>query len=301
MLASCLNLPLCPPALQYCSEGDSVELPAGRGPLNWLHRGEWQEGRRKKRKTKREKRLNKWPRREPSLSPGYSINGKHKWILITEYCSILVMSGSLSVCVPFGSNSASMIQESAWAEHSGGRRCFSASASTAIMRNWILKNWLSLETKDGYVHLFHPTLTTPSVSASPCGTWPKSLPFPAEASALYFLFPPFPPKLSPVSPIFSTRGSRQVTLLCFIACCLFWQGVWHKRCGRLSPTRTAPSLHSVQCQPFAPTPACLVQLQSRGTWQTELLWSRSNRKSMRKDFPYSGGVRQGIKVCFKPF
>lgn len=99
------------------------------------------------------------------------------------------MPGSLCVCVcvPFGSNSASMIQESAWTEHSGGRRCFSASASTAIMRNWILKNWLSLETKDGYVHLFHPTLTTPSVSASPYGTWPKSLPFP-EASALYFFF-----------------------------------------------------------------------------------------------------------------
>lgn len=116
-----------------------------------------------------------------------------------------------------------------------------------------------------------------------------------------FFFSPFSSNLSPVSPIFSTRGSRQVTLLYFIACCLFWQGVWHKRCGRLSPTHTAPSLHSVQCQPIAPTPACLVQLQSRGTWQTELLWSRSNRKSMRKDFPYSGGVRQGIKVCFKPF
>lgn len=49
------------------------------------------------------------------------------------------------------------------------------------------------------------------------------------------------------------------------------------------------------------TPACLVWLHSRGTWQTELLWAQSNRKSMRKDFLCCRGVKQGTKVCLKPF
>lgn len=49
------------------------------------------------------------------------------------------------------------------------------------------------------------------------------------------------------------------------------------------------------------TPACLVWLHSRGTWQTELLWAQSNRKSMRKDFLCCRGVKQDTKVCLKPF
>lgn len=49
------------------------------------------------------------------------------------------------------------------------------------------------------------------------------------------------------------------------------------------------------------TPACVVWLHSRGTWQTELLWAQSNRKSMRKDFLCCRGVKQGTKSRFKAF
>lgn len=181
-----------------------------------------------------------------------------------------------------------------------GGRCFPASAFTAIMHNWILKNWLFSPDKR-WICAFIASHLDDS-KRLPHRVAPGQSHYPFQKLLHYFFFFPFPAKLSPVSPIFSSRGSRQVTLLYFIACCLFWQGVWHERCG--SAALTNP--HS----PFAPlcsastcclAPACLVRLQPRGTWQTELLWPQSNRKSMRKDFPYSGGVRQAIQVCFKPF
>lgn len=91
-------------------------------------------------------------------------------------------------------------------------------------------------------------------------------------------------------PIFHLRRSRQGTLLCFSARCLFWLVVWHQRVQEaLTDSRAVfPLLRS---QPVGPTPACLVQLSSQGTWQTEQFRSQSNRKSMKTGFLYSKGVR----------
>lgn len=74
-------LPLCPPVLQCCSEGDSVGLPAGRDPLYWMSkRKEKQEvvGRKERGKNEERERVNDRVTAgatSPSCTINRSING----------------------------------------------------------------------------------------------------------------------------------------------------------------------------------------------------------------------------------
>lgn len=157
------------------------------------------------------------------------------------------------------------------------------------------------------MHSCHPTVATRSISASPGGSWPKSFPFP-EAPCTLFLFCFFaalPSELSPVSPTFLLRVRGKS--LCSASLPVY--------SGRASGTglsegshqlaRRLPStLFNVNWLPHSCLP-CVASLVG-ATWQAELLWAQSNRKSMRNDFLYFApvkekGVKQGTKGCFKTF
>lgn len=179
-----------------------------------------------------------------------------------------------------------------------GREHFSAATSTAIMYNWILKNWLFSRDKRwirAFIYFLFPPLRRLEASLPRCvlqahhGNLAKVISLSGSFCTLCYFFPPRARSCLSLS-IFHLRRSRQGTLLCFVARCLFWLVVWHQRV-REALTDSHAVFPLLRSQPVGPTPACLVQLSSQGTWQSELFRSQSNRKSMKTDFLYSEGVR----------
>lgn len=143
-----------------------------------------------------------------------------------------------------------------------------------------------------------------AVSLPPCvDSGQSNFPIQTPLHSIFWLFflPPCPLSFLPSLLLFFLSGFR-ASHSALLHCLLFILARRLAQAFRKALTNSHDAFPpfcsmSTRCL----TPACLVWLHSQGTWQTELLWTQSNRKSMRKDFLCCRGVKQDKKVCLKPF
>ena len=239
-------LPLCPPVLQCCSEGDSVGRPAGRDPLQWARKGLKQEveERRKKGKERVIQGATSSSRTDSRSINGYwsanTVNTtKAFFISLHSYSKLGVAS-----MYPAGSNSVTKIQTSIVAVNS---RSVLVPPLLHLQPSHVIEfrenNGLSQGTGWRDVDIFI-TVTTWSIPSPRCaaqhfmGTWPNSLPSPEASARCVILF--LSSLLSPF--LFSHSGLK--AWLCALPATARSLFIWTPRLG---PTIMGDSHRLTRC------------------------------------------------------